>query len=71
MGVICWMQRGEAAKHESGAAVEEKWVRECESWIDKAAKWEGYELDARIGLKIATAQDTLRKWNERRGKPKN
>ncbi|KAK4691270.1 tetratricopeptide repeat protein 39, partial [Lecanoromycetidae sp. Uapishka_2] len=68
MGVICWMQRGEAARNGGGAAVEEKLVRECESWIDKAAKWESYELDARIGLKIATAQDTLRKWNERRMK---
>jgi len=67
MGVICWMQRGEAAK---GGDVkrEEKLVGECEMWIDKAAKWEAYELDARIGLKIATAQDTLRKWNEKRGK---
>lgn len=68
MGVNCWMQRGEAAKDGSGVAIEEKLVRECESWIDKAAKWESYELDARFGLKIATAQDTLRKWNERKGK---
>ena len=67
MGVICWMQRGEAAKSGGKETVEEKLVRECESWIEKAAKWESYELDARIGLKIATAQDTLRKWNERRG----
>lgn len=68
MGVICWMQRGEAARNGSRTAVEEKLVRECEGWIEKAAKWESYALDARIGLKIATAQDTLRKWNERRGK---
>lgn len=65
MGVICWMQRGEAAKV-GDAKDEEKWVRECEVWVDKAAKWEAYELDARIGLKIATAQDTLRRWNERK-----
>ena len=70
MGVNCWMQRGEAAKNASGSAVEEKWVKECETWIAKAAQWEKYELDARIGLKIATAQDTLRKWNERKRKAK-
>ena len=68
MGVICWMQRAEAVRNGSGIKIEEKWVRECEGWIEKAAKWEGYTLDARIGLKIATAQDTLRKWNEKRGK---
>ena len=66
MGVICWMQRGEATKRNAGIEVEEKWVQECGSWVDKAAKWEGYTLDARIGLKIATAQDTIRRWNEKR-----
>ena len=66
MGAVCWMQRGEAALNDAGAEVEEKWVRECETWVDKAAKWESYELDARFGLKVATAQDTLRRWNEKR-----
>ena len=69
MGVICWMQRGEAAKR-GDLKEEERLVRECEGWVDKAAKWEAYELDARIGLKIATAQDTLRRWNEKKGKPR-
>ena len=68
MGVVCWMQRGEAGKQHSGTEVEEKWVRECETWVEKAAKWESYELDARIGLKIATAEDTLKRWNEKRAK---
>lgn len=70
MGVNCWMQRREAAENGDGGDVEGKWVRECESWVDKASKWEGYTLDARIGLKIATAQDTLKKWNERKSKAK-
>ncbi len=62
MGVICWMRRREGGKGE------EEFVKECEGWVEKAAKWEGYELDARIGLKVATAQDTLRKWREKRGR---
>lgn len=70
MGVNCWMQRREAAENGNGRDVEEKWVRECEAWVEKASKWEGYSLDARIGLKIATAQDTLKKWNERNAKAK-
>ncbi len=69
MGVVCWMQRAEASKA-GNAKEEERWVRECEMWVDKAAKWGPYELDARIGLKIATAQDTLRRWNEKKGRRK-
>lgn len=74
MGVICWMRKNdenlsganrERAGNEKG---EVYWVKECETWIEKAARWESYELDARIGLKIATAQDTLRKWREKREK---
>lgn len=71
MGVICWMRRKDATGvHDSIATKDEreaKWVKECEGWIEKAAKWEAYELDARIGLKIATAQDTLKKWRDGRG----
>ncbi|ODH50836.1 hypothetical protein GX48_02977 [Paracoccidioides brasiliensis] len=37
-------------------------VRECKEWIDKVAKWETYELDARVGLKVTMAEETLRKW---------
>lgn len=59
MGVICWMRR-----KASGMDQERTWVKECETWVETAAKWESYELDARIGIKIATAQDTLKKWKE-------
>ena len=65
MGVICWMERGEAARNKKGLSVEEALVRESESWVEKAAGWESYELDARIGIKIATARDTLKKWREK------
>ena len=69
MGVICWMRRQESnessnrAEHEES---EEEWVRECEQWIDKAARWESYVLDTRIGVRIATAQGTLKRWREQR-----
>lgn len=62
MGVGCWTRRKEGGKKE------DEWVKECGEWIGKAAKWEGYELDARVGLKIATAEDTLKKYHgERKG----
>ncbi|KAI4269596.1 MAG: hypothetical protein LQ337_007179 [Flavoplaca oasis] len=60
MGVGAWMRRKQGGKEEV------EWVKKCEGWIEKAAKWEGYELDARVGLKIATAQDTIKKFWEGR-----
>ncbi|PGH02558.1 hypothetical protein GX51_04585 [Blastomyces parvus] len=47
---------------ESEEAHDRRKVRECREWIDKVAKWETYELDARIGLKVTMAQETLRKF---------
>ena len=70
MGVNCWMQRGVDDGHGNGLDVAEKWVRECETWIEKASKWEGYSLDARIGLKITTAQDTIKKWKAKNTRAK-
>lgn len=57
MGVCLWVQ----------GKGEEESVRECAEWVDKAARWEGYTLDARIGLKVKIAQATLSKWGERKG----
>lgn len=70
MGVICWVERSRAEKEGKGIDVSQQWVNESESWIEKAARWDSYELDARIGIKIATAQDTLRKWKEKHGSAK-
>ncbi|KAF2153064.1 hypothetical protein K461DRAFT_277847 [Myriangium duriaei CBS 260.36] len=41
--------------------VKEEKLHECRGWVDKVAKWEGYDLDARMGMKVKTAQETLRK----------
>ncbi|KAL8995236.1 MAG: hypothetical protein Q9169_004972 [Polycauliona sp. 2 TL-2023] len=66
MGVVCWMRRREGSGGARGKEQEE-WVKECEEWVGKAAEWGSFELDARIGLKIATAKDTLAKfWEGRR-----
>ncbi|KAI9674775.1 MAG: Mitochondrial outer membrane protein iml2 [Caeruleum heppii] len=61
MAVICWMERGEMGEAEKKGSREEELVKECAEWLDRAAKWESYELDARIGLKVTSAQDTLKK----------
>ncbi|KAI9797604.1 MAG: Mitochondrial outer membrane protein iml2 [Piccolia ochrophora] len=60
MAVLCWFERGQTSEK----AEEKEKVRECEEWLEKVAKWEGgYDLDARIGLKITTAQDTLKQYH--------
>lgn len=59
MGANLWAQR-------TGGEGDEVLVREAMEWVEKAARWEGYELDARIGLKVTTAQETMRKWREGR-----
>jgi hypothetical protein len=47
MAVLCWERRDTRSS-------------ECRDWLDKAAKWESYDLDARIGLKVTTALETLK-----------
>jgi hypothetical protein len=42
--------------------VERKQVRECKEYLDHAAHWESYELDARIGLKVTAAMEAVQKW---------
>lgn len=48
--------------NESHEAHDRAKVRECGEWIEKVARWEAFELDARVGLKVATAEETIRKW---------
>lgn len=54
MAVIAWVERDLP-----GADSKAK-VADCAAWLGKVAKWESYVLDARIGLKVTTALDTLK-----------
>ncbi|KAL2221251.1 outer membrane protein iml2 [Thermoascus aurantiacus ATCC 26904] len=42
--------------------LERQKVRECKEYLEKAAKWESYELDARIGLKVTAGMEAIQKW---------
>jgi hypothetical protein len=46
---------------------DEPLVRDCKEWIEKVARWDSYDLDARVGLKVTTARETVAKWGERWG----
>ena len=69
MGANLWGLRSTStskAPGEKETKSDLKLVVEAETWMDKAAKWETYELDARMGLKVTTAAQTLKRWREAR-----
>lgn len=43
-------------------STERKQVQECDEHLEKVAKWESYDLDTRIGLKVTAAREAIRKW---------
>ncbi|KAJ5135872.1 uncharacterized protein N7515_005150 [Penicillium bovifimosum] len=47
---------------ELSTEAERKQVRQCKEYLDHAARWESYELDARIGLKVTAAMEAVHKW---------
>lgn len=44
-----------------GSSSSQAHLEECGSWLEKVAKWEAYDLDTRIGMKVRTGQETLRR----------
>ncbi|KAJ5687971.1 hypothetical protein N7536_010590 [Penicillium majusculum] len=51
-----------AGSGETITEAERKQVAECKVYLDHAARWESYELDARIGLKVTAAMEAVHKW---------
>ncbi|KAI1304811.1 outer membrane protein Iml2/Tetratricopeptide repeat protein 39 [Xylaria venustula] len=59
MAVLAWVEGRTGTPAET-----KKKIEDCQSWLDKVAKWEGYVLDGRIGMRVQTGMDTLR-WYKR------
>ena len=59
MAAALWAERRAAAGE---VQRQRELVREAEEWLQKAAKWERYMLDARVGLRVTTGLDTVRRW---------
>lgn len=53
-----------ASKNEHKDSKEEmvRLVRESQDWLEKASKWESYELEARTGMRITTGLNTVKGW---------
>ncbi|KAG2415522.1 hypothetical protein HFD88_006713 [Aspergillus terreus] len=47
---------------EGAQQLEKNKVSQCKEYLEKAARWESYELDARIGLKVTAALEAVHKW---------
>ena len=66
MGACLWAEREgiEEREREKEGVMERdrERIKAAEGWVEKAGKWEAYELDARVGLKVATGLETLRAW---------
>ncbi|SMR43347.1 unnamed protein product [Zymoseptoria tritici ST99CH_1E4] len=52
---VCWWQEA------GGQDGEREKLMSCSGSLVKVEKWEAFELDARVGLKITTARETLRR----------
>ncbi|EAW07801.1 TTC39/IML2 family protein [Aspergillus clavatus NRRL 1] len=52
----------EPADSSKSLEYEREKVHKCKEYLEKAAKWESYELDARIGLKVTAAMEAVQKW---------
>jgi len=53
---------GSGSSEKKQSAKEKELVRGCKEHLDIAARWESYELDARIGLKVTAAMEAVNKW---------
>jgi hypothetical protein len=69
MAANVWMERPTyQSLHRLSADVSEKpeqerkLVQTCKEHLDHAARWDSYELDARIGLKVTAALEAVQKW---------
>lgn len=52
----------EAESSSSSDEIERHKALACKEYLEKAARWESYELDARIGLKVTAAIEAVEKW---------
>lgn len=60
--VICWLECCEPPKGLEGEerlAYRRRKVDECEALLETVKAWEGYSMDARIGMRVQSGFETL------------
>ena len=57
MAVCLWQER-------DGTETDKERFKKCSELLDKVANWETYEMEARVGVRVTTAKDTLRKYGK-------
>ncbi|KAI9674911.1 MAG: Mitochondrial outer membrane protein iml2 [Bathelium mastoideum] len=63
MAVCLWQER-------DGTEADRERFRECGVLLDKVANWETYDMEARVGMRVTTAKDTLRKYGNVARRPR-
>ncbi|KAF2706737.1 hypothetical protein K504DRAFT_459147 [Pleomassaria siparia CBS 279.74] len=58
MAANLWKEADRDARPEEHGKV----LEECKTWLEEVSKWETYDLDARVGMKVTTAKATLRRY---------
>ena len=58
MAVCLWHER-------DGSASDNERIRECDALLERVANWETYEMEARVGMRVTTARDTLKKYGNK------
>ncbi|KAL9056889.1 MAG: hypothetical protein Q9162_002660 [Coniocarpon cinnabarinum] len=53
--------KDDTMQDDNGNTVNRSKLKECQRLLEEVGKWESYDLDVRMGLKISTAKGTLRK----------
>ncbi|KAI1817855.1 breast cancer protein [Poronia punctata] len=65
MAVLIWAEgQGQMA---SSPTETKKCVEDCQSWLDKVAKWDSYILDGRVSMRVQAGLDTLRWYKSEHG----
>jgi len=62
MAVLVWAEGQTEAPAEM-----KKHADDCQSWLDKVAKWEAYVLDGRFSMRVQAGIDTLRWYKHEHG----
>lgn len=68
LGVCAWLEAGETTSPKAiGKEVvvdddtRRERLSECSKWLEEVAGWGSYDLDSRMGIKVTTGRETLKK----------